>query len=49
MTRWTAPGTPKTIPDGPPKQHMPASVGVTLAMLFAILLTFLLVVFWYTH
>jgi hypothetical protein len=41
--------TPKTIPDPPPRQHMPASVAGTLVMISVILVAFLLVVWWYTR
>jgi len=46
---WRNEQTPKTVPDRAPRQHVPASVPWTLAMLFVILLAFLLVVWSYTR
>jgi len=47
MIRWSQQDTPKTISEGRPQQHMPASVPWTLGMLFVILLAFVCVVLWY--
>jgi hypothetical protein len=47
MTHSATPDTPKTVPRTPPAQHMPASVGWTLAMLLSILVIFVALVFWY--
>lgn len=47
MTRWAASETRKNIPARPPREHMPASVGLTLGMLFVILVVFALLVIWY--
>jgi hypothetical protein len=45
--RSSAPDTPKTVPEGPPRQHVPASLPWTLGMLFVILVAFIAVVMWY--